>query len=366
MNILLISTYNTECGIATYTKNLVRELAKEHKVFILAELEPKAFAPLSYTDKDTSARVFKTWKRNNPYGADFGLSSIVNFLKTNNFKPDIIHIQHEFGIFPNDDAFFTLLQELTGLTKSKVITFHTISRPPINIGFFSKLENYIVKTVAHTPAGHSVLSKPPGEFGIHSIHALIPHGCPSPEAPGYKFAEHVTILCPGFISPSKGHEELIESFARAWPNFEKNPATLYIVGLCRDTSYLNRLQSQIKNYNLEQNIVIDEGFKTEQEMTKYLGSANIILLGGGKTSPYSASGQLAQAIGAQLPVIAKNIPIYRSQNSEKVLLFSDKTECALFIQQLVNNEKLREKLGKHEGFPTWVEVTKKHINLYNT
>ena len=195
---------------------------------------------------------------------------------------------------------------------------------------------------------------------------MIPHGCPVESLKNKtKLFDGVNILCPGFISSSKNLEELIKSFALAWSNFEVS-AYLHIVGLCRDINYLNKLESQIKSYNLDQNILIDEGFKTDQEMKKYLGGTDFIILGGNNTSPYSASGQLAQAIGAQLPVIAKNIPIYRSQNSEKVLFFSNTIECSLFMQTLVNNKELREKLSKHTGFPTWEEVAKKHINLYNS
>lgn len=369
MNIVFITTYDSSCGIATYTKKLAKELAKEHKVFILAELDQKAFAPTHYNDPDTGAYIYKLWKRSNPYKAAFGLSSIINFFRAQkNFKPDAIHIQHEFGIFPYDEAFFTLLQELGEFTSNKVITFHTISRPPDNVGFFSKLENYIVKTIAHTGPGLTVLSKTPSEFGTLSTFTLIPHGCPSPVTlpRGIKsLPDGVNILCSGFMAPSKGHEELITSFGLAWPEFI-NPAYLHIVGLCRDNNYLNTLKSQIRSFNLESNILIDEGFKTDTEIEEYQNSVDFVLLGGRKTSPYSASGQLAQALGAQLPVIAKDLPIYRSQNSEKVMYFIDNIECAYFIKQLVNSKTLRLKLGNHEGFPTWPDVARKHISLYNT
>lgn len=351
--IVLISTYNADCGIATYSRDLVLSLKKENvNVFVIAEAKHRDLIPKSEILEEIP--VYRVWKRDAAYESQFGLSSIVRLLKNCKVLPDIVHIQHEFGIFPDNAGFWRLIDELSTMKIAVAITLHTVMPPPANIGFF-RLFNNNVKIISHTNAARAILNNY-YPFATYCI----PHGVPqillAPES-----TEYVNFMCLGFISPSKGHGDIIKAFAETWEH--SGGCKLHIVGLCRDLGYLDKLNSQITSLALQDHILIDEGFKPAKEIETYLNTAQVIVLGGGRTSPFSASGQLAQAIGAGLPVIAKNIPIYRSQPSPSVLYYDDSKECALFMKACLNKDT-RKELSNHAGFITFDEAAKKHLEVY--
>src|SRR5688572_14831597 len=107
MNILLISTWKTECGIATYTEYLAKALQSlGHEITIFAEAKQKDLSP--YKDFE-DFNVYRIWKRSAAFESQFGLKSIFDLIQRSNIKPNIIHIQHEFGLFPDNSAFWALV-----------------------------------------------------------------------------------------------------------------------------------------------------------------------------------------------------------------------------------------------------------------
>ena len=86
MRICYISTYPpTECGIATYTQflsNAVKECKKE--VLVISQVGAsgeKVFPVFSPSDSDISNKIFHIASK---------------------LTPDVIHIQHEFGLYGSE------------------------------------------------------------------------------------------------------------------------------------------------------------------------------------------------------------------------------------------------------------------------
>ena len=118
MNIVLVSTYKTDCGIATYTENLAKALkADGHSVYVFAELTKTKKLPSTETD-ECGITIFRSWHRQMVYGAQLGLRSIVKSLEKS--KPDVVHISHEFGIFP-DENLWALVRDLNSLEIPRTI-----------------------------------------------------------------------------------------------------------------------------------------------------------------------------------------------------------------------------------------------------
>lgn len=348
MNVLLVSTYKVACGIATYAENLARALAPHAKVFIAAESLSKDL--VHRTENVDNVQVYRLWKRSAPFDSQFGLSAILNFIKTSG-KPDAVHIQHEFGLFPDNAGFWKFVDALETLKIKVVITFHTVSFS--NVGFF-RTRN--ISVIAHTKEGCLVLGQYlPNKYLILHPVSRVPKGPEKPLDHGF-----LHWLVPGFISPSKNVEEIIKAFGESWNTCSK----LHIVGLCRDPNYLAKLKSQITSYSLEEFINIDEGFKSDDEINAYLRTVDGIILGGLKTSPYSASGQLAQALGAARLVLAKNIPIYKSQFSQNIIHFNSAEELAKLLRCFPGIKQNNLEGVEHSNYITWPDAALRHLEIY--
>ena len=83
MRVGFVSTYPPiECGIATYTQYLTEALRKKHTdVYIVSHVGgsgTQVFPTFDYEDGDIAEKAYSMMIR---------------------FTPDIVHIQHEFGLF---------------------------------------------------------------------------------------------------------------------------------------------------------------------------------------------------------------------------------------------------------------------------
>src|SRR5574338_4483 len=85
LKIAMVGVWDIPCGIATYTSFLVDELRKTNN-------EVQVFAEHNDTDKE-GAGVVRCWKRGE------SLKELSRRLK--DYDPDVIYIQHEYGIFPD-------------------------------------------------------------------------------------------------------------------------------------------------------------------------------------------------------------------------------------------------------------------------
>ena len=96
-----------------YTHSLAEALSSSERpleVTILAE-------ELSREQPGSSFQVASVFTREGDYP-----EQVIKHVKT--LAPDIIHIQHEYGIFGLDDRFFRLLVQLRDLAVRTVVTLH--------------------------------------------------------------------------------------------------------------------------------------------------------------------------------------------------------------------------------------------------
>ena len=111
MRCAFLSTYPpTRCGIGRYTSFLVNALLKNSpslEIFILTDYEVN----YNTTSGITTIPCFKA--------AQFVVDEVVNRL--NDLKPDILHIQHHYGIFGFEDDFLNLLSRY-----ATVVTMHEV------------------------------------------------------------------------------------------------------------------------------------------------------------------------------------------------------------------------------------------------
>ena len=112
--VAFLSTYDTNCGIATYTKMLAESLAGLGlEIYILAECTEQK--PIGEYDLAGSVKVLHCWDRN--YDAAGSLQEAIEQV-----KPDVIHVQHEWALF----RWARQLWEALRKSESRVVfTYHT-------------------------------------------------------------------------------------------------------------------------------------------------------------------------------------------------------------------------------------------------
>lgn len=328
MGVVLVTTWMVECGIATYSKALAQALvAQGDRVTILAEKDPRAPQETKLADEG-GISAYRLWDRRSPYEAPSGLGMLKKAILSSATRPSIVHVQHEFGLFPDDPGLFRFLRELHDEGIRAIVTLHTVTGPPKYVGFFRSFAREGHRAIVHTETAHAALAA----WG-HKNTRSIPHGVAIHEPPKQLLRAVPLIVCPGFMGESKGQIEIVEAAAemrRFTDRFQ-----IALVGRCRDERYLHQLKCAIREHGLAEQVTLEEGFASEIAMHDWLTSASVVVLGSGKTTPYSASGQLHTAYGYGLPVVAKNVPIYR--DGGPALHYDTPKECAFLLRGLLED-----------------------------
>lgn len=356
MNIVFISTYGVACGIATYTEALAKSLKKAgHTVSILAEIKDKQ--PQQQTIDGIP--VYRIWARSLHNKTLYGLGAILRAIDSSEAKPDVVHFQHEFGIFPNSNGFIELVAALEQRNIRVVTTLHTVLAPPEGVGFFQNLGGC---AIVHTDEAMAALAAHSDARGVY----VIPHGLSLGETNPPRETAAPNILVPGFISKNKAPLEIVEAFAAAIA--AHGPCgTLRFMGLCRDEQLQQELEQTISRYYcLDEYIKLDLAFHSEAIMAKAFYDADFVILGGEELSSYSASGQLSGCISHAVPVLAKNTPIYRSGGDCGVVLYEE-GELWRYIKAFKSVElrkRLHEKHLAVRECRTWEIVAERHERIY--
>lgn len=139
MHIGMMTTWDSICGIAEYSKNLVSELAKSSKVTIFAN-----YGNIQHASRIPNVTIYKKqfgvfwW--NEPVQID--VQNILHVVKSQ--KIDVFHIQYQSSLY-EPDGFNSLLEELVNMSIPIVITLHDSSVNP-HIKFPAS-----VQFIAHNP-----------------------------------------------------------------------------------------------------------------------------------------------------------------------------------------------------------------------
>jgi len=140
---------------------------------------------------------------------------------------------------------------------------------------------------------------------------------------------------------------------------------LLIRGLCRDMKYASKLHRLIGFYGVGNRVQLDLEFDPHPIST--LCKAHAVILGrasprNNRPEPYSASGQIAAAIGACVPVLAKNAPIHMDGATA---LWSNPQELAYLFQALECQPKnFTVTNWKEHEHRRWSYVALQHHNVY--
>ena len=297
IRLAIICNWEDQCGIATYTKFLVDALTpKVGEIKIFAENYKKEF---------NDPRAIGCWKR--------GESMAETINKIKKWNPDIVLIQHEFGIFPRANHFLKMLQSLEEIPY--VITLHSVYEHLDKAVCTSPIKNMIV----HTKEAEDMLKK----LGNSNNISVIPHGCIPMNNNGElwnTFQNPYTIFQFGFGFFYKGVEVAIDAIHYLKNNDPKFKDIFYCY-LCSQSNHAKNIHSdyyehlckKIHKLGLEENVAILTGYFSDIELENYLRTMKLAIfpyVTDPNNTVYGASGAVRIAMASGTPVIASKSHLF--------------------------------------------------------
>ncbi|MCK4422511.1 MAG: glycosyltransferase, partial [Candidatus Omnitrophica bacterium] len=225
MRIAYISTYPPiECGIGTYTSYLNEEIKKhDNETFIISQIgaQGKNVFPIFRAQSvSIGDQVFKI---------------------TAKITPDLVHIQHEYGLYGPQKGvqIVGLILRYRLVDVPVVITLHTVSPKLRHYEeiILQSIVNGCSAIIVHEGRQKETLVKYFGQ--AKKIH-VIPHGVReiSPVKDAKKKLEvegkKVILLC-GYFRPTKGFHKIVEIFPKVCEKVDN--AVLMIAGKSRGLEY---------------------------------------------------------------------------------------------------------------------------------
>jgi hypothetical protein len=119
--IAFVGNWKMRCGISTYAEKLWPHIISQINDWrIFAERNYEKTGPLNVVGNVIvdSSKVIECWSRGD---------SLVELIKQiKEFAPDVVWIQHEYGLWPNARHWLSLMSQLTGTRV--IVTLHSVYR----------------------------------------------------------------------------------------------------------------------------------------------------------------------------------------------------------------------------------------------
>ncbi|MGQ9558189.1 MAG: glycosyltransferase family 4 protein [Desulfurispora sp.] len=368
--VAFLSTYPPrECGLATFTANLVKSF---HRVNARQHARVIAVSDTSYR---YGTEVCLELEQHNP--ASYPQTAA----RINAFKPELLVIQHEYGIFGGESGEY-LLYLLENLQVPLITTVHTVLPSP------SDKQRRILKRLGEksqklvTMAANTI----PLLTGVYEIPAekiaVIHHGVPVmaveprevlKEKHGLIGRQVISTF--GLLSPGKGIEYAISAIAQV---VEKHPDVIYLIlgqtHPCikrrEGEAYREKLLGLVAELGMNKHICFVDKYLTEGEIIHYLQMSDIYL------TPYTGpdqavSGTLAYAVGYGRVVISTPFSYAREMLADgRGLLaeFNDSTSLAKQINFVLDHPdekaQMEQKTGQLGKNMTWPAVAAQYARLF--
>lgn len=355
----LVTSWNKQCGIATYSAFLAEELKKTVKLYITSLPNKNAL---------------------NPYFMVLGYRV--------GRSQDLVHVQFEYGLFPNLKLCKKQLTAFAGLLfyfglalgNRRVITTIHEPRRTITAGgrsglFYTRLMDKLIFTVSDRILVHTLESKELMKklYDVdESKLRVIPHG--SFENPKFLNKNEckreldlqgktvMTIF--GFVTPKKGHDLVIPLL----PQLDEK-VQLVIAGgpqTAEDALYLEALKKLAERYHCKDRVTFT-GYLPE--LSPVLNATDIAIL------PYRTvtdSGILHLLISYRVPTIASDLKAFEEVKQEygciELFKSEDPQDLLNKIQSMLSDQQQRNKLNAKCGdmwnATKWSSIAEKHLEIY--
>lgn len=375
VKVIYVSTYiPRECGIATYTKDLTNAINL---------LNPSCLADIVAVDDENSGGERHSYPWEVKYKIDQeDLRSWINAADyVNQSGADVVHLQHEFGIYGGYQGEYAV-PFVESVTKPVAITFHTVIPEP------TAKQREMVRRLCKKAQAVVVMVNTAAErlidtYGVDSNKiVVIPHGVPdvsfastTRKKSELDYKGYNIISSFGLVSSGKGYEYAIE----AMPNILKqHPQTkLLILGETHPVvarhegeHYRNKLKGLVRRLRLGKSVEFVNRYLTLGEVISYLQATDIYI------TPFPnlnqiTSGTLSYAIGAGKACVSTPY-LYAKEvldhNRGLLARPQDSEDLAEKITFLLDHPRKRHEIAKNAyAFGRnmiWPSVALRHLDLF--
>ncbi|MFV5692141.1 glycosyltransferase [Flavobacterium sp. LT1R49] len=371
--ILFITTYPPrECGIATYSQDLIKALHNKFKNSFKIKICPLESNNEQHAYNDAIKYILNTDHPN----AFINLADQIN----TNINLQMVLIQHEFGLFKNNEA--DLKQFIKILEKPVIIVFHTVLPRP-NPSLKANVQEIALETHSIIVMTNSAAELLVRDYGVaidkitiiqHGTH-LVPHSDKEELKIKYQLEGKKILSTFGLLSSGKSIETTLEALPEI---VKKNKDVLFlIIGKTHPSvvkqdgeKYRLMLQAKIEDLQLQEHVQFINHFLPLPDLLEYLQLTDIYLFTS-KDPNQAVSGTFSYAISCGCPIISTPIPHACEvlKNDVGIIIdFDNPKQLAEKTNRLLLDEQLRKNMGSnglHRIAPTaWENAAIAHALLF--
>lgn len=345
--LLILSSYpNRECGIATYSRDLVDALKSSYALSYDVRICALENGVSKFTYDDDVLYTLDCTNRN----AYAELALQIN----SNPRIRQVMIQHEFGLFGGNYGVW-IKRLLRPLHTDFSIVFHTVLPNPDNSRY--KLVRWLTKKASNcivmTQHAKAIIAN---DYALTNQHIdVIPHGThPQGKLDTERIrenfdVEHRRVVSTfGLLSSNK----CIETALLALPQLiSSHPDLLYVViGKTHPEvvkhegeHYRNSLHQLVERLNIQNHVRFIDRFLPNDELLQWLHISEVYLFT--SRDPHQAvSGTFAYAMSSGCPIIATAIPHakeYLSTGAGRLIDFESPDQLGFHLAALLSDHELR-------------------------
>lgn len=371
--ILFLTSYPPrECGIATYTQDLVKALDNKFSNSFSLKICALEAGNMQYKYPEEVKYVLDTSDPDqyvalaNAINADRNLSSVM--------------IQHEFGLFnqAGDEVF---LQFLYRLAKPAIVVFHTVLPNP-NENLKTNARRIAAAADAVIVMTDNAADILYNEYGVareklevipHGTH-LVPHLDKNTLKEKYGLSGRKILSTFGLLSSGKSIETTLDALPAI---VEQHPDIMFLVigkthpGVVKSEGekYREMLESKVEAYNLGQHVKFINKYLRLEDLLEYLQLTDVYLFTS-KDPNQAVSGTFSYAMSCGCPVVSTPIPHAKEMLNEDNSIFIDfqnSEQLAAGVNRLMGDDDLRMEFSAatlQKIVPTaWENSAIAHANL---
>ncbi len=371
MNIAYLSTYPPrECGLATFTENLIFHMSKLH-----ATRQSKVIAVSNKSLRYDDHVIMELAQNNRP-----SYQRMASRLYNSDIE--LLVIEHEFGIYGGEWGEY-ILDLVDNLQIPFVTTLHTVLQEP------NEMQRHIIHVLGKKGKKVITMAKNSVDTLVHTYGidpskiAVINHGVPyipmkSRERLKEEFGlENRTIVSTfGLLGPGKGLEYGVEAIAKVAKSHKE--VLYFILGQTHPAiknesgeEYRNTLRTLVEKLGVEDNVRFINKYLTEEEIIRYLKLSDIYL------TPYlnkdqAVSGTLAYAAGYGRVIVSTPYSYAKEMLSDgRGLLaeFRDSASIADCIEYVLDHpeekRQMEQKMLELGKTMTWEYVAQQYKALFS-
>lgn len=361
----MVTSWNSKCGIAEYTKMEVE--ASAHNVQY--RIYPDSASDLLFRDQPYVAK--RVWEN----AFEGNLDELTRVLSVD--SSDIVHFQFNFGFFRLENLAKTI--EKLHDKKKIVITFHKtddaiVGANTVSLRSIAPQLNLCTSLIVHQESDRQNLI----DFGVkESLICIIRLGQIVYPYVSSEFAKndvgitsnHV-IGSYGFLLPHKGIMEIIQAVAL----LKEKYSDILFLSVCslhdsiESKEYLKECEAEIRRLHLESNVKMITDYLQNDDSMKYLQACDMLI------TPYkptgeSASGAVRFCLAARRPLITTKQPIFKEFSKCSYQIDeTDKNQIARAVELLAEDKELKDKciqeINKYIEETSWHATADKFYQLY--